>query len=164
MRESTRRKLFLIIICIQRWFLMALLNERTGISIDKHVYHVPCINPPSTKHCKPHWLTSRLHAYDNLKVYAATRKLLSELCIQKLHTTHTWRWRALFIKPEGEYTNRKLYMRFKTGCVYRGQSKRGLAQTRMKTHFFGRFKTARLNAYQNAVVFIAGYKFSKPRF
>ena len=36
-----------------------------------------------------------------------------------------------------------------------------LAQTRIKTPFFWRFKTERLNAYQNALVFIAGYKFSK---
>ena len=39
-----------------------------------------------------------------------------------------------------------------------------MAQTRIKTPFFWRFKTARLNAYQNALVFIAGYTFSKLSF
>ena len=43
----------------------------------------------------------------------------------------------LFIKPEGKYKSRK-YTRFKTGCVYRGQSKRGSGS----------------NAYQN-ILFLA---------
>ena len=66
----------------------------------------------------------------------------------------------LFIKPEGRYKSRK-YTRFKTGCVYRGQSKRGSGSNAYQNILFGRFKTARLNVYQNALVFIAGYTFSK---
>ena len=138
MRESTRRKLFLIIICIQRWFLMALLNERTGISIDKHVYHVPCINPPSTKHCKPHWLTSRLHAYDNLKVYAATRKLLSELCIQKvIYTTH---YTHMALARAFHQTGRRVH---KSKIIYAFQN--GLCLSRTIQTWFGS------NAYENAL-------------
>ena len=59
----------------------------------------------------------------------------------------------------------KFYKRVWKRFVFIADNPNGvLAQTRIKTYFFGRFKTARLNAYQNALVFIAGYKFSKLRF
>ena len=52
----------------------------------------------------------------------------------------------------------------KTGCVYRRQSKRGSGSNAYQNALFWRFKTERLNAYQNTFVFIPGYKFSKLSF
>ena len=54
---------------------------------------------------------------------------------------------------------------FQNGLCLSRTIQTGFWLKRVSKHtFFGRFKTARLNAYQNALVFIAGYKFSKLSF